>query len=69
MERGCSKSKDTCSSVRGALQTYKIYSIVIPIVILIFIMEMAFVIYQIPGNLGSSMTIKGIVSQVPSAVK
>jgi hypothetical protein len=69
MERGCSKSKDTCSAAKGNLQTYKIYSIVVPIVVIIFIMEAAYVIYKIPGNIGSSMTIKGIVPQLPSAMK
>jgi hypothetical protein len=69
MERGCSKSKDTCSAAKGGLQTYKIYSIVIPVTIIIFIMEAAYVIYKIPGNMGSSMSIKGVVTQLPSAMK
>jgi hypothetical protein len=69
MERGCSKSKDTCSSAKGSLQTYKIYSIIVPIIVIIFILEAAYVIYRIPGNIGSSMSISGLLPKLSSVVK
>lgn len=60
MERRCSGTRDTCSPAKKEIQTHKIYSILVPIIIITFILEAAIIIYKIPGNIGSSMTIKGL---------
>ena len=60
--------EDTCSPGKNkSFQTYRIYSIVIPCTLAILILEAVFVIANIPGNLGSAMTIKGSVPMLPSA--
>lgn len=60
--------EDTCSPEKNkSLLTYRIYSIVIPISILILIAEAFYIIANIPGNLGSALTIKGSLPPLPSA--
>jgi hypothetical protein len=60
--------EDTCTPGKNkSIQTYRIYSIVIPAVILTVIIEAFYVIGNIPGNLGSALTIKGSLPPIPSA--
>ena len=60
--------EDTCSPEKNkSLLTYRIYSIVIPISILILIAEAFYIIANIPGNLGSALTIKGSLPPLSSA--
>jgi hypothetical protein len=60
--------EDTCSPGKNkSLHTYRIYSIVIPAVILTLILEAVYVIGNIAGNLGSARDIKGAAPPVPSA--
>jgi hypothetical protein len=51
MERRCSGTRDTCSPAKKDIQTHKIYSILVPIVVITFILEAAIIIYKIPGNI------------------
>lgn len=61
--------EDTCSSPRSktSLQTHRIYSIVIPSALALLILEAVYIIANIPGNLGSALTIKGPLPPLPSA--
>ena len=60
--------EDTCTPGKNkSIQTYRIYSIVIPAVILTLILEAFYVIGNIAGNLGSASTINGSLPHVPSA--
>jgi hypothetical protein len=60
--------EDTCSPGKNkTLQTYRIYSIVIPVSITVLILEGIYVLASIPGNLGSAMTMKGSLPPLPSA--
>lgn len=54
------RMEDTCSPGRNKrLQTYRIYSIVLPITFALLALESVFILSNIPGNLGSSTTVKG----------
>ena len=58
--------EDSCSPGKNkSLQTYRIYSIVIPTTLAILILEAAYIIANIPGNLGSALTIKGPLPSAP----
>jgi hypothetical protein len=60
--------EDTCSPGKNKkLQTYRIYSIVMPSILGLLIMEGVYIIASIPGNLGSALTIKGSLPPMPSA--
>ena len=60
--------EDTCSPGKNkSLQSYRIYSIVIPTALALLILEAVYVIANIPGNLGSALTIKGSLPPLPSA--
>lgn len=60
--------EDTCSPGKNkSLQTYRIYSIVMPSVVALLILEGVYILGNIPGNLGSAFTIKGSLPPVPSA--
>jgi hypothetical protein len=60
--------EDTCSSVKNkSLQTHRIYSIVIPSALALLILEGVYIIANIPGNLGSALTINGPLPPLPSA--
>jgi hypothetical protein len=61
--------EDTCSNPRSktSLQTHRIYSIIMPSALAILILEAVYVIANIPGNLGSGLTIKGPLPPLPSA--
>jgi len=62
------RMQDTCSPGKNkSLQTYRIYSIVVPRALALLILEAVYVIAMIPGNLGSSKTIKGPLPPLPSA--
>lgn len=51
---------DTCRpNVRLPLQSYRIYSILFPIVIGLFMLECIYVFVRIPSNIGDSNTILG----------
>jgi hypothetical protein len=55
--------EDTCSPGKNRqLQTYRIYSIIIPSVLAVLFMETIYIISHIPGNLGSMPTIKALPS-------
>ena len=53
MEDTCSPGKDT------KLYSFRVYSIVIPITLIIVFLEAVYIIAKIPGTLGSALTIKG----------
>jgi len=60
--------EDTCSPGKNkSFHTYRIYSIVMPTALAILILEAVYVIANIPGNLGSALTIKGSLPPLPSA--
>lgn len=55
--------EDTCSPGKNRqLQTYRIYSIVIPSALALLFVEAVYIISHIPGNLGSISTIKALSS-------
>uniref|UniRef100_A0A6C0K4M3 Uncharacterized protein n=1 Tax=viral metagenome TaxID=1070528 RepID=A0A6C0K4M3_9ZZZZ len=57
--------EDTCNPyAKLKLQPYRIYSILIPIVGLIFILESVFVFMSIPESLGNALTLKGPFPQL-----
>jgi hypothetical protein len=60
--------EDSCSPGKNkSLQTHRIYSIIMPSALAILILEAVYVIGNIPGNLGSALTIKGPLPPLPSA--
>lgn len=59
--------EDTCSPGKNkSLYTYRIYTIVIPTTLAILILEAVYVIANIPGSIGSAMTLKGSLPILPS---
>jgi len=51
---------DSCNPTRNlTLKSYRIYSILIPIVIFLFMLETFFVFMAIPSELGDAFTIEG----------
>lgn len=64
------KIVDTCSPQKNkTLHVYRVYTILIPIVLAIFILEVIFIFIFIPNTLGSSLTIKGSLPDLSSIVK
>jgi hypothetical protein len=62
--------EDTCSPGKNKLlQTFRIYSIIIPVSIAIVFLEVIFVLSSIPGTLGSALTVKGSLPSLPSSIK
>ena len=63
-------SSDTCSPGKNkTLQVYRVYTILIPIVITVFLLELIFILIFIPDTLGSSLTLKGSLPDLSSIVK
>lgn len=61
---------DTCSPDKNkTLQSYRIYTILIPIVLGVFILEAIFIIIFIPESLGSVKSIKGSAPDILSLMK
>ena len=51
---------DTCSPGNNTtLYTFRAYSIIIPVTLIVLFLEAIFIISKIPGTLGSALTIKG----------
>jgi len=59
--------EDTCSPGRNKVtHTFRIYSIVIPIVCAILLLEIIYVIASVPsGEIGSALTIHGSLPKLP----
>jgi hypothetical protein len=58
--------EDTCSPGKNRqLQSYRIYSLVIPATLALLFLEAVYIISHIPGNLGSISTIKALPSAGP----
>ena len=63
-------SSDTCSPGKNkSLQVYRVYTILIPIVLTVFLLELIFILIFIPDTLGSSLTLKGSLPDLSSIVK
>jgi hypothetical protein len=64
------KIPDTCSPNNGpnAFQTYRIYTTLIPVLLVFLVLECIFIIANIPGTLGTSLTIKGSLPQLPPSL-
>ena len=61
---------DSCSPMSNlTLKSFRIYSIVIPIVTFILILEAIFVFMTIPDTLGSAVTVKGKLPALPPGIK
>ena len=64
------RSTDTCSPGKNkTLQVYRVYTILIPVVLAIFLLELIFILIFIPDTLGSSLTLKGSLPDLSSIVK
>ena len=51
---------DTCSPEgTTTLHSFRAYSIIIPVALIILFLEAMFILAKIPGTLGSALTIKG----------
>jgi hypothetical protein len=60
----------TCSPGKGKrLQTFRIYSIIIPVTIAVVFLESIFILSSIPGSLGSGLTIKGSLPDLQTLSK
>ncbi len=58
MDRSC--SNDSCNPfLNKRLHTYKIYSILLPILIIIFVLESIYIFMTIPVSLGTAITTSG----------
>ena len=63
-------SADSCSPMSNlTLKAFRIYSIVIPVIIFILILEAIFVFMAIPDTLGSALTVKGKLPALPPGIK
>ena len=64
------RSDDSCSPKSNlTLKSFRIYSILIPILTFILILEAIFVFMTIPDTLGSAVTIKGKLPALPAGIK
>lgn len=61
---------DSCQPNKNVkLQSFRIYSILLPCLIFIFMVECIFVFMSIPQNLGNALTITGKLPALPPGVK
>ena len=52
--------EDTCSPGKNTtLYSFRAWSIIIPLAMILVFLELVYIIATIPGNLGSALTIKG----------
>jgi hypothetical protein len=52
--------EDTCKPKSAqTLQAYRIYTIIVPALLMIFILECVYVFMSIPATLGTALSIKG----------
>jgi hypothetical protein len=63
MQGTCSPGKDK------TLHTFRIYSIIIPVTIVVVFLESIFILSSIPGSLGSGLTIKGSLPDLQTLSK
>lgn len=64
------RSTDTCSPGKNkTLQVYRVYTILIPVILAVFLLEVIFIFISIPDTLGSSLTIKGSLPDLSLIVK
>ena len=62
------RMEDTCSpDVNKKLQSFRAYTIIIPTALIILFLEGVFILATIPGSLGSALTIKGTLPQLPAS--
>ena len=62
--------EDTCSSpgINKTLQSFRIYSVLIPTTLIILVLEGIFVLSKIQGNIGSGKTIIGSLPTIPAGL-
>lgn len=64
------RSLDSCNPMSNlTLKSFRIYSIVFPVIIFILILEGIFVFMAIPDTLGSAVTVKGKLPALPAGIK
>ena len=52
--------EDTCKpKAAQKLQAYRIYTIIVPAILMIFVLESVYVFMSIPATLGTALSIKG----------
>ena len=62
--------EDTCSpEANMKLHSFRAYTIIIPTALIILFLEGIFILATIPGSLGSALTIKGTLPQLPALPK
>ena len=60
--------EDSCAPTRNlTLNSFRIYTILIPTLIFILLLESVFVFMSIPETLGNSLSIKGKLPSLPIA--
>ena len=58
---------DSCQPMKALkLKTFRIYSIIIPVLVFILIIEAVFVFMSIPETLGNALSIKGKLPTLPA---
>jgi hypothetical protein len=58
---------DSCNPTRNlTLKSYRIYSVLIPILAFIFMLESIFVFMAIPSDLGNAFTVEGKLKPLPA---
>ena len=61
---------DSCQPRRGqTLKTFRIYSLIFPVIIFILMLEVIFVFMSVPQDLGNALTIKGKLPALPPGIK
>ena len=61
---------DSCNPTRDLkLKTFRIYSIVFPIIIFVLMLEAVFVFMAIPEKLGNALTITGSLPKLADGIK
>jgi len=61
---------DSCQPTRGqTLQSFRIYSLIFPVIIFFVMLEAIFVFMAIPQHLGNALTITGKLPALPPGIK
>jgi len=64
------RMEDTCSPGKNkTLQSFRAYTVVIPIALILVFLEGVFILATIPGSLGSALTVKGALPSLPANSK
>ena len=62
------RMEDSCVPVKKVLTGHRIYSLLIPSLLLILFIEFFYIMFKYPDSLGSALTIKGPLPHLPKSI-